>query len=80
MASSFQSIKSSSSYVDIPGFISPCAMTGDSLHPDLLLATRDKCLYILELIVGVESNFRNNSGRKQLKHTNFIREQPKQAS
>ena len=36
--------KNSSLYVDIPGFVSPCALTGDSLRPDLLLAIPDKCL------------------------------------
>ena len=63
--------------MDIPGFISPCALTGDSLRPDLLLVTRDKCLYILELTVGFESNLRNNSHRKQLKYKTLIREQQK---
>ena len=53
------------------------AMTGDSLRPNLLLVTRDKCLYILELTVGFESNLRNNSHRKQLKYKTLIREQQK---
>ena len=48
LASSFQSIKNTSLYVDIPGFISPCALTGNGLRPDLLLVSRDKCLYIFE--------------------------------
>ena len=52
LANSLQSIKNSSLSVDITGFISPCALTGDSLHTDLLLVIPDKCLYILELIVG----------------------------
>ena len=62
---------------NIPGFISPCALRGDSLRPNLLLVTRDKCLYILELTVGFESNLRNNSQRKQLKYKTLIREQQK---
>ena len=52
LANSCQSIKNSSLYVDIPGFVSPCALTGDSLRPDLRLAIPVKCLYILELTVG----------------------------
>ena len=67
LASSFQSIKNSSLYLDITGFISPCALAGDSLCLDQLLVTCDKCLYILELTVGFESNLRNNSHRKQLR-------------
>ena len=77
LASSFQSIKISSLYVDIPGFISPCALTGDRLRPDLLSVTRNKCLYIHELTVGFESNLRKNSYRKQLKYKTLIREQQK---
>ena len=44
LANYFQSIKNSYLYVDIPGYISPCALTGDSLRPDLLLVIPDKCL------------------------------------
>ena len=61
----------------IPGFISPYALTGDILRPDLLLVIPDKCLYILELTVGFETNLRNNSQRKQLKYRTLIREQQK---
>ena len=77
LASSFQSIKNSSLYVDIPGCISPCASKSDSLRLDLLLITRDKCFYLLELTVGFESNLRNNSNRKQLKYKTWIGEQQK---
>ena len=76
-ANSLQSIKNSSLYVDIPGFISPCALTSDSLRPDLLLVIPDKCLYILELTIGFETNLRNNSQKKQLKYKTLIREQQK---
>ena len=54
--------------------LSPCALIGDSFRSDLLLATRDKCLYIPELTVGFESNLRNNSHRKQLKYKTLTRE------
>ena len=61
----------------MPGFISPCALTGDSLRTDLLLVIPDKCLYILELTVGFETNLRKYSQRKQLKYKTLIREQQK---
>ena len=77
LANSLQSVKNSYLYVDIPGFISPCALTGDSLRPYLLLVIPDKSLYILELTVGFETNLRNNSQRKQLKYRTLIREQQK---
>ena len=54
--------------MDIPGFVSPCALTSDSLRPDFLLAIPDKCLYILKLTVGFEKNLRNNSHWKKLKY------------
>ena len=63
--------------MDIPDFVNLCALTGNSLHPDLLLAIPDKCLYILELTVGLETNLRNNSQRKQLKYKTLFREQQK---
>ena len=63
--------------MDIPGLTSPCALTGDGLRPDLLLITPDKCLYILKVTAGFESNVRNNSNRKQLKYKTMIREQQK---
>ena len=77
LANSLQSIKNSSLYANIPGFISPCALTGDSLRPDFLLVIPDKCHYVLELTVGFETNLRNNSQRKQLKYKTLIREQQK---
>ena len=77
LAQSFHSIKNSSVHVDIPGFINPCALTGDSLRPDLLLVIPDKCLYILELTVSFETNLRNTSHRKQLKYKTLVEENRK---
>ena len=78
LANSFQSIKNAFLHVDVPGFISPCALTGATLRPDLLLVIPDKCLYILELTVCFETNLRNNSHRKQLKYkTRLERKQQK---
>ena len=47
---------------DLPSFLSPNIITGDSLRPDLVLAT-DATLYILELTVGFESNIEVNADR-----------------
>ena len=65
-------------YVDIPGFLNPSIVTGDKYRPDLLLTTKDNCLYILELTVGYETNLRNNIKRKQEKYKVVIKEQKKQ--
>ena len=37
LAMTFQSVRASIIYVDLPGFISPTAITGDNLRPDLFL-------------------------------------------
>ena len=63
--------KNSSLCVDVPCFISPCALRNDSLRPDLFLVTRDKCLYVLELTVGFEVNLKNHSHRKQLTNLDY---------
>ncbi len=47
-------------YVDRPGFLHPSIVTGIKYRPDLLLTTKDNCLYNLELTVGYETNLRNN--------------------
>ena len=53
---------------DLPAFLSPSLVTGDSLRPDLLLITKTKTLYILELTIGFETNIKVNSDRKALKY------------
>ena len=59
-------------YADIPSFLSPSFITGDSLRPDLVLITKNSTLYILELTLGFESNIEINSGRKASKYSPFI--------
>ena len=49
IASTIQSAKFSDLYVDLPGYISPCVLTGDKLRSDLLITLQTKCIYILEL-------------------------------
>ena len=55
-------------FVDLPRFSNPSIITGDKHRPDLLLTTKDNCLYILELTVGYETNLRNNIERKRSKY------------
>ena len=54
--------------LDIHSYQSPCIITGDSLRPDMLLSTAEKCFYIIELTVGFETNLNNNAHRKELKY------------
>ena len=71
----FQSVRDSIIYVDLPGFTSPTAITGDHLRPDVLLVLPNKCIYILELTVGFESNIRKDSHREHEKYQNLVRQQ-----
>ena len=48
-------------------------ITGDSLRPDLLLEVHNKCLYILELTIGYETNLTSNIARKDRKYQDLIR-------
>ena len=41
-------------------------------HRDLLFLIQSKCLYVLELTVGFESNLNNNALRKKEKYLNLI--------
>ena len=58
--------------VDLPGFLSPCIITGDAFRPDLLLVTADKKLFILELTVGFETNLNTNAQRKGDKYHQLL--------
>ena len=68
IAQTLQSIKPAKLYADLPGYLSPCTITGDSLRPDILLSTADNTLHIIELTVGFETNLDNNAHRKELKY------------
>ena len=63
-----QSIKSAKLYADLPGYLSPCTITGDSLRPDIILCTSNNVLYIIELTVGFETTLNNNARHKELKY------------
>ena len=51
----------SSLYADVNGYL----RTGDTFRPDILFLIHSKCLYILELTVGFESNLCKNAMRKR---------------
>ena len=67
IAQSLESIPDSVYYVDLPGYITPSVISGNSLRLDLLLTVSSKCLYILELTVGFETNLLNNAIRKTIR-------------
>ena len=53
--------------LDIPGYKSPSTITGDCFRPDLLLSFSNKCLYIVELTVGYETNLEKNAEAQESK-------------
>ena len=75
IAKSLKSIPDSVLYVDLPGYITPSVISGNSLRPDLLLTVSSKCLYILELTVGFEANLLNNAIRKTKKYEDLVKRQ-----
>ena len=74
LANAFSSLNQISVYADLPSFMSPSLITGDSLRPDLLLLTGKKVLYILELTLGFETNIQANSIRKANKYTPLLQD------
>ena len=74
VASSFKATHNATIYADLPGFLSPCIITGDSLRSDMLVQTADKCLYIIELTIGFETNLGNNTARKDAKYRQLLRD------
>ena len=64
----------SSLYADVNGFLNLSIITGENYRPDLLFLIQSKCLYVLELTVGFESNLNNNAVRKKEKYLNLIKE------
>ena len=64
----------SSLYADVNGFLNPSIITGENYRLDPLFLIQSKCLCVLELIVGFESNLNNNAVRKNEKYLNLIKE------
>ena len=54
------------------GYPSPSIITCDTFRPDLLFLIHSKCLYVVELTVGFESNLRKNAMRKRDKYKNML--------
>ena len=69
---SFSSFSDCVLYADLPSYLSPSVIIGDSLRPDLVFISKNSILYILELTVGFESNIQINSGRKASKYSSLI--------
>ena len=72
LAKTFSSFSDCLLYANLPSFLSPSFITGDSLRPDLILITKNSTLYILELTLGFESNIQINSDRKASKYSSII--------
>ena len=64
----------SSLYADVNGFLNPSRITGENYRPDILFLIQSKCLYVLELTVGFESNLNNNAVRIKEKYPKLINE------
>ena len=75
IASTLKSLNYSNLYVDLPGYLSPSVITGETLRPDLVLTIENKCIYILELTIGFESNLQTNATRKREKYQDLINKQ-----
>ena len=74
VASTLQIVRNSSLYADLPGFLSPCIITGDQLRPDMLLSIGKTTLYMIELTVGFETNLNSNAERKHEKYHRLTRD------
>ena len=68
IANTLSGLPSCSIYADLPAFLSPSLITGDSLRPDLILISKNNDLYVLELAIGFETNVKVNSDRKASKY------------
>ena len=64
----------SSLYADVSGFMIRSFITSDNDRPDLLFLIQCKCLYILELTAGFESNLKNNAMQKKKNYTNLVKD------
>ena len=74
VASTLQNVRNSLLYADLPGFLSPCIITGDQMRPDMLLSIGKTTLYMIELTVGFETNLNSNAERKHEKYHHLTRD------
>ena len=68
IAKIFATLPDCSLYADLPTFISPSFITVCAFRPDLLIITKEKILYILELTIVFETNMQINSEHKASKY------------
>ena len=68
IAKTFSTFVDCSLYADLPTFLRPSLITGNSLRPYLNVITKNQVLYILELTIGFETNIKINSERKASKY------------
>ena len=66
------SLKPSKLHVDLPGYLSPSILTGESLRPDMLLRIVEKLRYIIELPVGFQINLERDAERKKIKYRSLL--------
>ena len=74
IASTLKDIKDTSLFVDLPGFLSPCIITGEQFRPDMLLSTANNIPYISKLTVGFETNIDKNASREYEKYRSLKQE------
>ena len=67
------SIQPSKLYVDLLGYLSPSILTSESLRLYMFLIIEDKCLCIIQLTVGFETNLELNSQRKEIKYRPLLK-------
>ena len=72
LANYFRANSGLSLYVVLPCFHSPSIITGDIFRPDLILATTDKNIYILELTVDFVTNLEVNAEHKRAKFQSLV--------
>ena len=72
IANTLSALPSCSIYDDLPVFLSPSLVAINSLWPDLLLITKIKTLYILELTIGFETSIKFNNDCKVQSYSSFI--------
>ena len=58
-------------YSDIPGYPSPCILTGNSCRPDILFVICNK-LVMIELSVGFETNITRNTENKDTRYRSLL--------
>ena len=74
IAQSFKAVQGVKLFSDLPGYLSPSILTGDTFRPDLLLLLPLNCLYVLKLTVGYESNLYSNAIKKEKKYQQLMLE------